>query len=36
MSRMHDIEQARGKIPLDVDNFGNKFNQGYSFNESNA
>lgn len=35
MSRLQDVERTRGKIPMDIDNFYGKFNQGYAFDNEN-
>lgn len=35
MSRLSDVQKMRGAIPLDIDNFYGKFNQGFSFNSEN-
>ena len=33
--RLYDVEKLRGRIPIDIDNYYGKFNQGYNFDTSN-
>ena len=32
----YDVEKARGRVPIDIDNYQGKYNQGFSFDGDNS